>query len=62
LYERFEQTIFDTAFETKVIEKCLYETGFKRVRFVKINSPHESLNDPEKIDEENAVFVVSEKI
>ena len=61
LYERFDQTIFDTVFDTDEIKQMLHKVGWRRVHFARIYDLSSSIDEPEKVDEENAVFVVAQK-
>lgn len=58
LYERFEETVFNTAFEMKKVKEALLDVGWKTVYFARIQDLKTPLDDPE---EEGRVFVVASK-
>lgn len=61
LYERFEQTICETVFYTEDIKRMLLNVGWRQVHFARIEDLSSPIDEPEKIDEENAVVVVAQK-
>lgn len=61
LYRRFEQTIFDTAFDTTRIKEQLLQTGWKKVLFANFSNIFLPIDDPEQIDQENALIVIAQK-
>ncbi|NMB15948.1 MAG: class I SAM-dependent methyltransferase [Firmicutes bacterium] len=58
LFERFDQTSFNTAFEMKRVREMLLETGWRRVHFARIGELNVPIDDPEY---ERRVFVVASK-
>jgi SAM-dependent methyltransferase len=58
LYERFDETVFNTVFELRGVRDALRDTGWKRVHFARIEDLRTPLDDPET---EGRVFVVAEK-
>jgi SAM-dependent methyltransferase len=57
-YERFEETIFNTAFGLTAVRNSLLEAGWQVVRFCRITDLNTPLDEPEK---ENRVWVVAMK-
>ncbi len=58
LYERFEETTYEVAFNLQAVKKALLETGFHNVRFAKLQDLTAPVDDPER---ENRIFIVAEK-
>jgi SAM-dependent methyltransferase len=58
LYERFEETVFNTVFKMDRVRTALFETGWKDVYFTRINDLKTPLDEPEK---EPRVFVIANK-
>jgi SAM-dependent methyltransferase len=58
LYERFDETVFNTVFEMRSLRDALQEKGWKRVHFARIEDLRTAIDDPEA---EGRVFVVAEK-
>ncbi len=58
LYERFEETAYEVAFNLQAVKEALLETGFHSVRFVKLQDLSAPVDDPER---ENRIFIVAEK-
>jgi len=58
LYERFEETAYNCAFNLEAVEKSLRETGFRGVRFAREQDLHTPVGDPEA---EMRIFTVAEK-
>jgi SAM-dependent methyltransferase len=57
-YERFEETVFNTAFPNDLVHTLLLRAGFKRVTFSRL----QTLGAPaEDADREVRIFVVAEK-
>jgi SAM-dependent methyltransferase len=58
LYERFEETAYNCAFNLEAVEKSLLETGFRRVHFARDLDLAASVPDPES---EMRIFIIAEK-
>ena len=58
LYERFDETVYNTAFELKAIKECLLMVGFVSVFFAQGSDLAVPIDDPEKIGK---VFVIAKK-
>lgn len=58
LYERFEETVYNTVFDLARVEALLYETGWKDVYFAHLRDLKTPLDEPEK---EGRVFIVAQK-
>ncbi len=58
LFERFEETVYNTAFAIKDVRQTLYEVGLTRLHFAVLNRLDEPLGEPEA---EGRVFVVARK-
>ena len=58
LYERFEQTAFNTMFDMDVVHAALLETGFRSASFARINDLATPLESPEQ---EPHVFIIAQK-
>jgi SAM-dependent methyltransferase len=56
LYERFEQTAYNTVYDMEAVETALLEIGWKAVHFARIHELHTPIADPEG---ENRVFIVA---
>jgi SAM-dependent methyltransferase len=56
LYERFEETVFNTAFELVRVREALLESGWETVYFARLQDLKTPLADPES---EGRVFVVA---
>jgi len=61
LYERFEQTVFNTVFDSERIEQILREVGWKSICFAKIDDLWSPIDKPEMVDEENVLYVIAQK-
>jgi len=61
LYERFEQSIFNTVYNLQKVKSLLVEIGWREVRFTTIHDLSASIDDPENIGKENEVFVIAKK-
>ena len=57
-YNRFDETVYNTAFDMDWVRETLLTVGWKDVRFAKIQNLDKPLNDPES---EPRVFVVVSK-
>lgn len=57
-YERFEETLYNTAFGLTAVRNSLLEAGWQVVRFCRITDLNTPLDEPEK---ENRVWVVAMK-
>jgi SAM-dependent methyltransferase len=58
LYERYEETAYNTAFDLSAVKEALMETGFRTARFARIQDMNALVEDAEG---ENRVFVIAEK-
>ncbi len=58
LYERFEETVFNTVFELRGVREALQDAGWKRVHFARVEDLRTPIDDPES---EGRVFVIAEK-
>jgi SAM-dependent methyltransferase len=58
LYERFEQTAYNTLFDMAWVEQALYETGWDCVHFARIDALGIPLDAPE---DERRAFIVAQK-
>lgn len=58
LYERFEETVFNTVFDMERVKNALLDAGWKNVHFAQIQDLKTPLNDPEQ---EGRVFIVTGK-
>lgn len=58
LYERFEETAYNTAFDMKEVEAALLEAGFKNARFAKGADLSATVEEPEQ---EGRIFITAEK-
>lgn len=59
LYERFEETVFNTVFEMERVKKALLDVGWKNVYFARIQDLKTPLDEPER---EGRVFIVASKM
>jgi SAM-dependent methyltransferase len=58
LYERFEETAFNTVFELERVENALHEAGWRKVHFARLPDLKTPITEPEK---EGRVFIVASK-
>ncbi len=58
LYERFDETVFNTVFEMKKVKDALLDVGWKDAYFARIQDLKTSLEEPEN---EGRVFIVASK-
>jgi SAM-dependent methyltransferase len=58
LYERFEETTYEVGFELSAVRAALLETGFRAVRFSKLQDLEVAVEDPER---ESRIYVIAEK-
>jgi SAM-dependent methyltransferase len=58
LYERFEETAYNTLFDLQSVKEALQETGFRTVRFANSQNFNALVEDPEN---ENRIFIIAEK-
>ena len=58
LYERFDETVYNTAFEMKAVKECLLLVGFESVYFAQGSDLGTPIDDPEEIGK---VFVIAKK-
>lgn len=58
LYERFEETVFNTVFEMAWVRDALIATGWQRVHYARIEDLSSPIAEPEK---EDRVFFVAHK-
>jgi len=59
LYQRFEETVYNTVFKMDAVKKALFEVGWKNVHFARIQDLSTPLAEPEK---EPRVFIVASNI
>jgi SAM-dependent methyltransferase len=58
LYERFEETVFNTAFDMAQVREMLLAAGWRGVHFARLQELATPLDEPE---EEGRVFIVAQK-
>jgi SAM-dependent methyltransferase len=58
LYERFDETVFNSVFEMEGVKNALLDVGWKKVYFAQIQNLKNPISDPEK---EGRVFIVASK-
>jgi SAM-dependent methyltransferase len=58
LYERFEETAFNSVFEMEGVKNALFDVGWKNVYFAQIQNLKTPISEPEK---EGRVFIVASK-
>ena len=58
LYERFEETVFNTVFEMERVRAALLETGWREVHFARLPELGTPILDPER---EGRVWVVAQR-
>ncbi len=58
LYERFEETAYNTAFDLELVRQALLETGFRSVRFTRSEDFTAPVVYPEA---ESRIYIVAEK-
>lgn len=58
LWERFEETAYNTAFDLRTVRQALFDCGYARVGFVNERDFYKLLDDPEQ---ETRVFIIAEK-
>ena len=58
LYERFDETVYNTVFEMAAVQVWLLETGFRKVHFAVDGALNTPIEDPE---EQKRVFLVAQK-
>lgn len=58
LYERFEESVFNTLFVMDKVKNALLETGWREVYFARISNLSEPITEPEQ---EGRVFIVARK-
>jgi hypothetical protein len=58
LYERFEQTVYNTIFAMSDVKTLLLETGWRDAYFARRQDLQTPLTDPEQ---EGRVFIVAQK-
>lgn len=58
LYERFDETVYNTVFEMEKVKGALLEVGWKNAYFARIQDLKTPLDEPE---EEGRVFIVASK-
>ena len=58
LYERFEETAYNTIFALDDVRAALLSSGFRAVRFSRLQELHTALNEPEN---ESRIFVIADK-
>jgi SAM-dependent methyltransferase len=58
LYERFEETAYNTIFELSDVHEALLACGFRSVRFCRLQDLNIAVTEPEN---ESRIYIVSEK-
>jgi SAM-dependent methyltransferase len=58
LYQRFDETVFNTVFEMERVKNALLDVGWKEVYFARIQDLRTPITEPEK---EGRVFIVASK-
>ena len=58
LYERFDETIYNTVFDMDSVRKWLLETGFQAVNFSKDGAFNKPVDDPES---QKRIFLIARK-
>ena len=58
LYERFEQTAFNTAFDLQRVRAALLDTGWRHVHFARVQDLAAPIDEPER---EGRAFIVANK-
>ncbi len=58
LYERFEETAYNTIFDLDAVQAALFASGFRTARFCRLQDLYTPLTEP---DAETRVYVVAEK-
>ena len=58
LYERFEETVFNSVYDMEEVKNALLDVGWKNARFSRIDDLKTPIAEPEK---EGRVFIVAEK-
>jgi len=58
LYERFEETAFEVAFDLAEVKEVLLEIGFRTVRFARLQDLAAPVDEPER---EPRIFIIAEK-
>ena len=58
LYERFEETAYEVAFDLRTVREALRETGFRRVHFARLQDLDAPVDDPEQ---ETRIFILAER-
>lgn len=58
LYERFEEITYEVAFDLQAVKEGLFETGFRSVRFSRLQDLSAPIDQPER---ESRIFILAEK-
>lgn len=58
LYQRFEETAYEVAFDLLQVKEALLETGFSTVRFARMQDLSAPVDQPEN---ESRIFIIAEK-
>lgn len=58
LYERFEETVFNTVFDMERVRQALEDTGWREIHFARVQELGNPLEKPES---ESRVFIVARK-
>ncbi len=58
LYERFEETAYNTAFDLEQVKEALLQTGFRSVRFARSQDLNAPAEDPER---DSRIFFIAQK-
>jgi len=58
LYERFQESVFNSVYDMRDVEKALHDVGWNNVHFARIGDLNTPIDEPEK---EGRVYIVAEK-
>jgi SAM-dependent methyltransferase len=58
LYERFEETAYNRAFDLAAVRQALFDCGFRRVKFAREQELQKPVENPET---EQRIFIIAEK-
>ena len=58
LYERFEETVYNTLFEMAAVKDALIDIGFSEVQFARIEDLTSTVEEPEDL---GRVFIITRK-
>jgi SAM-dependent methyltransferase len=58
LYERFEETAYEVAFDLQAVKFALHEAGFRSIYFARLQDLDAPIDEPER---ENRIFILAKK-